>query len=132
MDKWIEGRNRRKSKRIDAVFTLSYSVENPHSLRISLGLVDDIDALMVNLSDSGMGIITKHDLPLGTELYIKFNIIDLRLTGDERRRHMAITGEVVSNDTLPGQGQGHRIGIRFIKITSEDKIAISDFINRRS
>ncbi|MCX5669046.1 MAG: PilZ domain-containing protein [Candidatus Omnitrophica bacterium] len=132
MEGKAEGQNRRKSERIDVAFTLVYSVKKPYSLRISLGLIDDIDALMINLSDLGMAIITKHDIPLGTELYIKFNIIDLCLTGDERWRHMEITGDVVSNIILPDVSNrvSHRIGICFINISSENKIAISDFVKR--
>ncbi len=132
MEGETEGRNRRRSERIDVAFTLVYSVENPYFLRISLGLVDDIDALMQNLSDLGMAIITEQDLPLGTKLYIKFNIIDLRLTGDKRWGHMEIIGEVTSNVILPGVSHriSHRIGICFNNISSEDKIAISGFVKR--
>ena len=131
MEDKTPGQNRRKSERIDVAFTLVYSVEKPYALRISLGLFDEIDALMINLSDLGMAIVTKHDLPLDAGLYIKFNIIDLRLTGDERWRHMEITGSVVSNVNLPleeNQRQSHRIGIRFINISSADKMAISNFV----
>jgi len=134
MEGEIKGQNRRKSERIGVAFTLVYSVEKPYALRISLGLVDDIDALMINLSDLGMAIITKHDIPLNTGLYIKFNIIDLRLTGDQRWRHLEINGEVVSNVVLPDVNQriSHRIGVRFIDISSEDKIAISDFVRHNT
>jgi c-di-GMP-binding flagellar brake protein YcgR len=127
-----KGQNRRRSERIDVAFTLVYSVDNPYALRISLGLTDEVDALMVDLSDLGMAIITKHDIPLGVGLGIRFNIIDLRLTGDERWRKMEITGEVTSNVILPdGKHRvSHRIGMRFINISSEDKIAISDFVKR--
>ncbi len=132
MEKEATGQNRRRSPRIDVAFTLVYSVENPYSLRISLGLNDEVDAVMVNLSDLGMAIITKHDLPLGTELGIKFNIIDLRLTGDQRWRKMKITGEVASNVSLAEETNrvSHRIGICFMDIPNEDKIAISDFVKR--
>ena len=132
MEKETSWQNRRRSPRIDVAFTLVYSVENPYSLRISLGLNDEVDAVMVNLSDLGMAIITKHDLPLGTELGIKFNIIDLRLTGDQRWRKMKITGEVTSNVSLAEESNrvSHRIGMCFMDISSEDKIAISDFVKR--
>ena len=127
-----EKQNRRKSERIDVAFTLIYSVEKPFSLYISLGLNDKIDALMINLSDSGMAIITKYHLPSDTELRIKFNIIDLRLTGDDRWKKMEITGKVTSNITLPNENfkTNHRIGIRFINILDKDKIEISNFVKR--
>ena len=132
MEGEAKGQNRRRSERIDVAFTLVYNIGKPYSLHISLGLVDDIGALMINLSDLGMAIKTKHNLPLGTKLYIKFNIIDLRLTGDERWRHMEINAEVTSNDILPDVSHSisYRIGMCFNNISNEDKIAISDFVKR--
>ena len=132
MENDTTGQNRRGSERLDVAFTLVYSVEKPFSLRISLGLNEQIDALMVNLSDSGMAIITKHDIPLGIGLSMRFNIIDLRLDGDARWKKMEITAEVVSNVILPDSGQvvSHRIGMRFINISSKDKIVIRDFVKR--
>jgi len=121
-----EGRERRKSERIDVAFTLTYSVEKSYTLHISLGLVDNVEAVMVNLSDLGMAIITNYDIPRGAQLYIKFNLINMRLSGDERWRFMKITGEAVSNVRLPDEN--HRIGIRFNKISAEDKSAISSFV----
>jgi len=121
--------DRRKSERIDAAFSLIYSVENPYSLRISLGLVDDIDAIMLNLSELGMAIITRHDLSVGTELYIKFDIIDLQLEGDERRRHMEMTAQTVYNVRMPQSS--HKIGIRFTRISYKDKRAINNFVKSK-
>ena len=122
----LEGSERRKSERIDVAFTLTYSVEKSYILHVSLGLVDNVEAVMVNLSDLGMAIITNYDIPRGAQLYIKFNLINMRLSGDERWRFMKITGEAVSNVSLPDEN--HRIGIRFNKISEEDKSAIRNFV----
>ena len=105
-----------------------YSVEKPYTLRISLGFADDIEAIMLNLSDLGMAIIASHNLPPGTLLYIKFNIIDLTMQGEARRRHMEITGEVATSIIMPDRN--YRIGIRFDKISDENKLAISNFVKR--
>lgn len=113
---------------MDTAFTLIYQVEKPLALRVQLGFTDEIDALMLNLSDLGMAIITKYDLAAGTQLYIKFSIIDLRLQGDERCRHMEITGEAVSNISL--LDASHRIGIRFDRISEADRLAITNFVER--
>ena len=121
-----EGENRRRSERMDVAFTLTYSIEKPYTLRISLGLVDSVEAVMVNLSDLGMAVITNYDISAGAQLYIKFNLINMRLSGDERWRFMKITGEAVSNILLPDES--HRIGIRFDKIPEEDRVAIRNFV----
>ncbi len=124
----LEGKERRQSERMDVAFTLTYSLEKSYTLHISLGLVDNVEAVMVNLSDLGMAIITNYDIPRGAQLYIKFNLINMRLSGDDRWRFMRITGEAVSNVTLADEN--HRVGIRFNKISKEDKEAISNFVLR--
>ncbi|MDD5130857.1 MAG: PilZ domain-containing protein [Candidatus Omnitrophica bacterium] len=123
-----QDKNRRQAQRADAAFTLTYGVEKPYSLRVSLGLSDDIDALMRDLSDSGVAIITRFELPKGALLHIKFNFINLFLTGQERSRRMEISAEVVSCADL-GRGN-YRVGTRFNNISEEDKIAIRNFIRR--
>ncbi|MFA5350803.1 MAG: PilZ domain-containing protein [Candidatus Omnitrophota bacterium] len=118
--------NRRKSERMDAAFTLTYNLEKSHTLRISLGLVDNVETIMINLSDLGMAIMTNYDIPVGAQLYIKFDLINMHLSGDERWRSMKIAGEVVSN--FPLSGENRRIGIRFNKISKEDKAAIRNYV----
>lgn len=125
-----KGKNQRKSERMDAAFTLNYSIEKPYDLRIRLGLPDETNALMQNLSDTGTAIITKYDIPIGTLLRIKFNLFNLHLSGEKRLRRMEIISEVVSKATLADGG--YKIGVRFNNISDEDKAAISDFVSGRS
>ena len=128
MEDKLKGKNRRSAERKEVAFTLIYGVEAPYTLRVNLGLTDDLDALMLDLSDLGMAIITEVDLPKGTQLYIKFNLRNLSLYGEKRSRNMVIVAEVVSQVDL-GNGN-YRIGMRFDKISDEDKSAISDFVKR--
>lgn len=126
MEDNLKDQERRRSERIDVAFTLTYYLEKPYTLRISLGLVDSVEAVMLNLSDLGMAIITSYDIPQGAQLYIKFDLINMRLNGDERWRSMKITGETTSNINLADKN--HRIGIHFNKISEEDKAAIRNFV----
>ncbi len=126
MSEESQGRERRKSERIDAAFTLSYNIEKSYTLRVNLGVIGSVDALMVDLSDIGMAIITNYEIPKGAQLYIKFDLINTRLSGDDRWRSMKITGETVSNVKL--EGENYRIGIRFNRVSEEDKEAIRNFV----
>ena len=128
MEDASSNQNRRQFQRLDTTFTLTYRIEKPLALSIELGISGDIDALMLNLSDSGMAIITRHNLPAGTQLSLKLNIIDLRLQGDERCKRMEIGGEIVSNVSLPELG--HKIGIRFNLISEANKLIISNYVKR--
>lgn len=129
MEEINDGQNRRQSARMDAAFSLSYSIEKPYDLRIKLGLADEASALMQDLSDLGMAIITQYDIPVGTQLRLKFNLMNLRLTGEKRLRRMEFIADAVSNVVLPDNS--HRIGIRFDNISEEDKAAIRDFVKGR-
>ncbi|MDD3345003.1 MAG: PilZ domain-containing protein [Candidatus Omnitrophica bacterium] len=124
----LQGKERRMSDRIDAAFTLTYSVEKSYTLHIRLGLVDNVDAVMLNLSDSGMAIITDYDIPKGAQLYIKFDLINMRLSGDDRWKSMKITGETVSSVKM--KDENYRVGIRFMKISEEDRQSIGNFVFR--
>lgn len=126
MEAWGNSLNRRRSERKDVAYTFTYSVEEPYDLRISLGVADNVEVLMLNLSDLGMAIVTKDDLPVGAKLILKFNLMNLNLTGDERFRRIEIAGEVTSNIILPDTS--HRIGVCFNKISEEDKVAIGEFV----
>ncbi|MFA5199436.1 MAG: PilZ domain-containing protein [Candidatus Omnitrophota bacterium] len=126
MSEWNNSLNRRRSERIDVAYTFTYSVEEPYDLRISLGVPDNVEVLMLNLSDLGMAIITKDDLPVGAKLILKFNLINLNLSGEDRFRHIEIAGEVTSN--IVSALTNHRIGICFSKISDADRAAIGEFV----
>lgn len=123
MEDRAQNKNRRISERGDAAFVLTYTVQRPYALRVGLGLVD---AIMLNLSDSGMALITKFDLPVGAQLSLNFNLMNLNLSGEKRLKRLEITGIVVSNFGLP-KGD-YRIGIHFDSLLNEDKDAINNYI----
>jgi c-di-GMP-binding flagellar brake protein YcgR len=89
-------------------------------------LADNLDVLMLDLSDLGMAIVTKDNLPVGAKLLLKFNLMNLKLSGEERLRRLEIKGEVASNVMFPDTS--HRIGICFNKVSEEDKAAIGEFV----
>ena len=126
MESQGNGLNRRRSERKNVAYTFTYSIEEPYDLRVKIGIADDRDVLMLNLSDLGMAIITKDDLPVGAKLLLEFNLMNLNLKGEERFKHIKVSGEVMSNIILPNAD--HRIVICFTKISEEDKIAIGEFV----
>ena len=126
MESQGNGLNRRRSERKNVAYTFTYSIEEPYDLRVKIGIADDRDVLMLNLSDLCMAIITKDDLPVGAKLLLEFNLMNLNLKGEERFKHIKVSGEVMSNIILPNAD--HRIGICFTKISEEDKIAIGEFV----
>ncbi len=123
-----QDKNRRKVLRQGAAFTLHYGIEKPYSLRAKLGLKDDLEALMLDLSETGMALVTNLELPRGAQLQIKFNFINLFLYDQERTRRMELGAKVISHTEL--DNGDYRIGVLFNKISPQDKAAIRDFIKR--
>jgi c-di-GMP-binding flagellar brake protein YcgR len=130
MDNAYTNNERRKSNRLKASFILTYQVNQPLSLRMTVGWDTDVVALMLDLSQEGMAISTDYDLPVATILLMKFTLINLEAEGDERVKAMKITGEVKSNILL--DKNEHRLGIQFTQINENDKFAIANFVKMAS
>lgn len=121
------GKERRKSKRLKVDFTVTYQVDRPLVVRMSVGWHHNIYALMLDLSEDGMAISTDFNIPASTILSINFTLINLTAdTEEERMKSMEVTGEVKYN--LPTAKGEHRLGIRFSNIAPIDKDTIANFI----
>ncbi len=125
------GKERRKSKRLKVDFTVTYQVNQPLVVRMSVGWNHNIYALMMDLSEDGMAISTDFNIPIGTTLSINFTLINLNAeTEEDRIKSMELLGEVKCN-TPAGRGE-HRLGIQFTKIAPIDKDAIGKFVKATS
>jgi len=121
--------NRRLAERKEAAFSLYYTIEFPFDLRIKLGVPGEVGGLMRDLSELGTAIVTKYDIPTGTKLLIMFNLLNSHLSGENRLRHLRLRAEVTSN-LFSGAG-GYRLGLRFDKVSNEDKNAIREYIKSK-
>lgn len=122
--------DKRISKRLKASFTLLYQVDKPMTVVMNVGYGKEIEALMQDLSEGGMAILTNYDIPAATELSIKFTLINRALAGDGRIIKMQIEGRVCYNQLM--ENDEHRLGIRFTEINDNNKKAIADFITLSS
>jgi len=123
----LSNRERRKHERLKVEFTLNYRVDSPLEVRMSIGWDSEVDALMVDLSEGGMAILTSCDIPVSSVLSINFTLINLTAIEDEERiKTLSITGEVRSNFTVDKTDR--RLGIKFTQISQKDKEAIAEFV----
>jgi len=123
------GPERRRAKRVNATFIVVYKVGSPLQVRI---LVEnkDINAIMLNLSEAGMSILTNYDIPVSTLLLMKFILINENAVLDkERVRPMQIAGDVRYN--IQGERDECRLGICFTQVSEEDKCAIVNFMRMK-
>jgi len=120
------GYDRRKYQRLDLNIVLLYRVNEPVTLRLQVG-DKEVEATMLNLSEGGMGFITRYNIPLEAELFIRFTLTKMDKEGKITfHGPMKIVGKVRSN-TLLERGE-YRLGICFTKIALQDKQEIVSFI----
>jgi len=118
------GPERRKSSRIEVKFVVTYQVDKPIEVRMWVGN-KEVNALMLDLSEQGMAILTKHEIPIMSSLAIKFTLINLGVDKDQQMRSMEMIGEVRYSYKEDSE---HRLGIFFTRISQEDKQAIVNFV----
>ena len=120
-----DGAERRKFKRLKANFIVIYRVDKPLEVVMVVG-TREITALMLDMSEGGMAILTGYNIPMQTIIYLKFTLINPYVFTDDRIRTMEITGEVRYNARL--ENNEYRLGIYFMRISDEDKAAIVSFV----
>lgn len=121
-----DGPERRKQKRLSVNFIVTFRVNRPLQLQMSVAN-QEIDALMVDLSEGGMAITTDYEFQENTLLSIDFTLINPYVTEEQRIKRLELMGEVRSNIFLQ-EAREFRLGISFTDIADTDKKAIADFI----
>ena len=116
---------RRGSPRVRVDFILTYKVDKSTEAQIWIG-DKEANALMLDLSNNGVAILTDYDVPVSTSLLIKFTLINLYANTDERISTIEVTGEVKSN--ILSKDNEHRLGIIFTNIAKQERHAISTFV----
>ncbi|MFH1317890.1 MAG: PilZ domain-containing protein [Candidatus Omnitrophota bacterium] len=118
--------DKRKFPRVVARFIVTCNMDRSLEMHMWIGN-REIDALMLNLSQEGMAILTQYNVRAGSVISIKFTLINLGTIVDEDRvRSMEMVGKVCYN-TL-AQGREYRLGISFVRISRKDKEAIANFV----
>ncbi len=117
MKKTYSGTERRTNKRMRVNCTVIYRTNQPVDARFALQ-GEDIHAKMLNISQNGMAIITERDIPIFTVLAMRFTLLKVDVKLVKFSGPMDITGEVRSNESLPGNK--HRLGIYFTKMKKVD------------
>ena len=109
------GPERRRAKRVKTTFIVIYKVGYPLQVRMTVR-ERDINAIMINLSEAGMAILTNYNIPVSTLLLMKFILINENSALDEERvRPMEIAGEV--RYSISGERDERRLGIYFTQIS---------------
>lgn len=114
----------RRVKRVSAKIPLSFMIHTSMEKDLTLAQ-HELSAYTVDISATGMGIISSVYVPEGALLSIQ---LDGNLISPERGKqenYLDITGEVASSKMETGQ---YRLGILFKELSEQDKTALKKFI----
>jgi len=122
----FSGHDRRRFQRLELNVIVIYRVDAPPLVRIQVG-DKEIEATMLNLSEGGIALLTKYNLPPWTVLSIKFTLSRIDKEGKVIfMGPMSIRGEIRSN--IPFSKDEFRLGICFTDVAHRDKGDISNFV----
>jgi c-di-GMP-binding flagellar brake protein YcgR len=122
------GPERRAHKRVKASFIITYTVRNPFEVRVMTG-DRNISALMADMSEGGVAMITEQRLPASAVLSMSFTLLDKTSSGQTHLRNIKTLGEVRHTSALTEKE--YRLGIRFTNISAEDRKSIANFVQER-
>jgi c-di-GMP-binding flagellar brake protein YcgR len=120
------GSDRRRFQRLKVNLSVWYRVDNPLFVRNAVG-DREIEAVTLDLSEKGMAISTKYNIPAWATLIIKLILFKTDRNGlVSFKDPVEILGEVCSNNLL--ENNEYRLGIRFKEINVSGESGISHFV----
>ena len=124
------GADRRRFQRLRLHMNVSFRIEAPVYARVWFG-EQEMDADMVDISEQGMGILTRQDIPVLTTLRLRFSLYKLNPQGEvDFSAPLEVSGEVRSNnsDYCSDSREEHRLGICFVRRENDSSSRIADFM----
>jgi len=118
--------DRRRFQRLELNITVYYRIKEPLNIKVMFG-DKEIEAMMLNISAGGMGMLTKFNIPARSTLLIKITLAKMDKQGKVSfYGPMEVVGEVKYN--VLEEDKQYRLGIRFIKVERQDQVEITNFI----
>ncbi len=120
------GEERRKFPRANVGFIVVYRVNHPVQISMMIGNTE-VHAIMSNLSEDGMSLMTNYNIPAGAVVSFKFILVnDQAIKETDRVNTIEVQGEVRYNRFL--KERSYQMGVHFINISDADRRFISEFI----
>ena len=117
---------RRKYKRAEDIFIVTYRLKSPFEVALQVG-DRDFAAVAVDIGEGGMGVDVMQEIPVGTQLRLKFEIENpVSVSPQNRRRRFELDGESRYCEVTPKQT--YRVGCLFKSISVEDRAFIAEYV----
>lgn len=125
---FYSGPERRKHKRVKVNFMAVFTPNNTLNTRVEVE-GREIYALMLDLSEGGMAILTEYNFAPQTVMTLRFTLVNQNVVTKEKKYVLVnLTGEV--RYSLNAGKEGYRTGIRFINVPNNVRLALNNFIGQ--
>jgi len=121
----LENPEKRRYRRVEFKALLHSLIHRPADVSIKI-IGNDTKVVMLDLSEDGMAIESSYFVPIGTIPLIKFDLLTKDKNNNVAMRKIIVEGRIANKEML--KEKGYRLGIQFMKISSEDKAIISGFV----
>jgi c-di-GMP-binding flagellar brake protein YcgR len=130
MNEKYSGTERRRFRRTQVKFTVFYRVNSPLLVRMRVG-DRDVNALALDISEGGMAILTNYDIPSSSDITVRFTMLnDNAISIANRARSIVVQAEVCYN-VLIKKEKAHRLGIRFVDLSEDDRNFIGNLVKAK-
>jgi len=120
------GVERRKYRRVKVSLTVAFRKNEAPNVRIRDDKGEN-DAAMVDISEGGIAVLTTVNVPVGTELLIKFTLLDTVGEMKGFYGNFKLSGKVTSNIII--NKDSYRLGIAFLNMDDRQRQDIVNFVN---
>jgi c-di-GMP-binding flagellar brake protein YcgR len=120
------GVEKRRYKRVRVGVTVIYRKNRAPNVSICDEKGEN-DAVMLDISEGGMAIVTAVNVPVDTELWIKFTLSETDGKSVGFYGNMELLGKVNSNIVLGKDS--YRLGIAFLEMEGRIRRNIANFVN---
>jgi hypothetical protein len=118
--------DRRQFKRAAHMSIVTYRLKSPFEVTLQMGDWKHA-AVALDVSQGGVGIDVGQEIPVGTQVLLRFEIVNEFLVADrEKQRKFELEGEVRYCEST--NKKAYRVGIFFKKISAEDIEFIAGYV----
>ncbi len=123
-------RDRRLFKRVQDSFFVTYELKYPFNVHLEFK-DKELDALAQDLSEAGIGLLTNYEIPPDVRLNLKFTLFNEDAVG-EQNKSRAFELEAQIRYQVLTQKNAYRLGLSFMKLSSDDRAFIAAYIKIQS
>jgi c-di-GMP-binding flagellar brake protein YcgR len=122
------GAERREFERLPVSFTVFYQINIPIEVRIKIG-DQEVVALAADVSEGGMAVTTYCEIPPVALISVKFVIFNDKFPLADKKSRTVTTQAEVRYNTAIVPDKEYRMGIKFLRLSDDDRRFIRSFIS---